>query len=130
MSPKNIISQDLIDWANDDDLVEERDDVEYVQEPFVEIDDVTLQKPTGVKDEPTNQMEVVQKLLTINGANGVCHSEFMKNYIARFGALIWTLRHEHGWVIDKEWCEDESHNHKSNQYNYILRGVNNGISTT
>ena len=70
MSPKNIISQDLIDWANDDDLVEERDDVEYVQEPFVEIDDVTLQKPTGVKDEPTNQMEVVQKLLTINGANG------------------------------------------------------------
>ncbi len=128
MSPKNIISKDLIDWANDDDLVEEGEE-NYVQTNLL-YDDKPLQQPKDIKEEPTNQMEVVQKLLTMNGANGVCHSEFMKNYIARFGALIWTLRHEQGWVIDKEWCEDESHHHKSNQYTYIFKGVDNGISIT
>jgi len=124
MSPKNIISQELIDWANDDKLVEEGDDVKYVQQPFV-TNDETLPQPKGVTDEPTNQMEVVQKLFVTNGKNGVCHRDFMDNYIARFGALIWTLRHEHNWVIDKEWCEDEYHHHKSNQYKYILKGVDN-----
>jgi len=127
MSPKKIISQDLIDWATDDELVgKEGDDVSYVQEPIVS-DVETLHQPQ-VTNEPKNQMEVVQKLLVTYGDNGVCHSNFMKNYIARFGALIWTLRHEFDWVIDKEWCKDKSHNHKSNKYKYIFRGVKNGIT--
>lgn len=126
MSPRKIISQELIDWASDDELVEGENVVSYTQLP-IELDskDDSLQQPTNITNEPTNQMEVVQKLFVSNGKNGVCHRDFMDNYIARFGALIWTLRHEQNWVIDKEWCEDESHNHKSNQYKYILKGVDN-----
>ena len=126
MSPRKIISQELIDWASDDELVEGEDVVSYTQLP-IELDskDDSLQQPTNITNEPTNQMEVVQKLFVTNGKNGVCHRDFMDNYIARFGALIWTLRHEHNWVIDKEWCEDESHHHKSNQYKYIFKGVDN-----
>ena len=126
MSPRKIISQELIDWASDDELVEGENVVSYTQLP-IELDskDDSLQQPTNITNEPTNQMEVVQKLFVTNGKNGVCHRDFMDNYIARFGALIWTLRHEQNWVIDKEWCEDESHNHKSNQYKYILKGVDN-----
>ena len=126
MSPRKIISQELIDWASDDELVEREDVVSYTQLP-IELDskDDSLQQPTNITNEPTNQMEVVQKLFVTNGKNGVCHRDFMDNYIARFGALIWTLRHENNWVIDKEWCEDESHHHKSNQYKYILKGVDN-----
>ena len=130
MSPRNIISKDLIDWASDDEVVEGEDVIPFSQMPlesYVEDDD-SLQQPTNITNEPTNQMEVVQKLLFTHGKNGVCHSQFMENYIARFGALIWTLRHEFNWVIDKEWCEEKSHNHKSNQYKYIFRGVNNGDS--
>jgi hypothetical protein len=126
MSPRKIISQELIDWASDDELVEGEDVVSYTQLP-IELDskDDSLQQPTNITNEPTNQMEVVQKLFVTNGKNGVCHRDFMDNYIARFGALIWTLRHEQNWVIDKEWCEDESHHHKSNQYKYIFKGVDN-----
>ena len=71
MSPKKIISQDLIDWASDDELVgKERDDVSFVQEPIVS-DVETLHRPQ-VTNEPKNQMEVVQKLLVTYGDNGVC----------------------------------------------------------
>ena len=121
MSPRKIISQELIDWASDDELVEGENVVSYTQLP-IELDskDDSLQQPTNITNEPTNQMEVVQKLFVSNGKNGVCHRDFMDNYIARFGALIWTLRHEQNWVIDKEWCEDKSHNHKSNQYKYAI----------
>ena len=54
MSPRKIISQELIDWANDDELVEEGVDVTYVQVPFV-VDDEPLPQPKGVKDKPTNR---------------------------------------------------------------------------
>ena len=51
---------------------------------------------------PISQMEQVKHLFYINRA--VCHKDFMENYIPRFGALIWTLRHEENWVIEKERC--------------------------
>ena len=53
----------------------------------------------------------------------VCHKYFMENYIPRFGALIWTLRQEEDWVIEKERCNDETHNNKSSQYLYVFKGV-------
>ena len=49
----------------------------------------------------------------------MCHKDFMENYIPRFGALIWTLRHEENWIIDKERCEDETHN-QSHSINMFL----------
>ena len=70
---------------------------------------------------PISQMEQVKYLFYINRA--VCHKDFMENYIPRFGALIWTLRHEENWGIEKERCNDETHNHKSSQYLYVFKGV-------
>jgi hypothetical protein len=70
---------------------------------------------------PLSQMEQVKHLFYMNRA--VCHKDFMENYIPRFGALIWTLRHEEDWVIEKERCNDETHNHKSSQYLYVFKGV-------
>ena len=60
MSPRNIISKDLIDWASDDEVVEGEDVIPFSQMPlesYVEDDD-SLQQPTNITNEPTNQMEV------------------------------------------------------------------------
>ena len=70
-----------------------------------------------------SQMEQVKHMFYIQ--RDVCHKDFMENYIPRFGALIWTLRHEENWIIDKERCEDESHNHQSAQYKYVFSGIKN-----
>ena len=58
MSPRKIISQELIDWASDDELVEGENVVSYTQLP-IELDskDDSLQQPTNITNEPTNQME-------------------------------------------------------------------------
>ena len=72
---------------------------------------------------PLSQMEQVKHMFYIQ--RDVCHKDFMENYIPRFGALIWTLRHEENWIIDKERCEDESHNHQSAQYKYVFSGIKN-----
>ncbi len=114
------LSKEILDWANDTDEVELDDSVE-IRQPSL------LLSVPEYDDEPTNQMEVVKKLLVTYGNKGVCHRDFMENYIARFGALIWILRHENNWVIDKEWCEDKSHNHKTQQYRYVLRGKRDDI---
>jgi hypothetical protein len=67
-----------------------------------------------------NQMDKVKHLL-LNNVNGVCHNTFMEHYIPRFGALIWTLRHEEDWLIEKERCDLHDY-HKSLQYKYIYNG--------
>lgn len=117
------LSKEILEWAYADDSYSSKDveQSKVIAQPTL-FD--TLKKPQ-YNDKPKNQMEVVQKLLVTNMQNGVCHSEFMRHYIARFGALIWILRHEFNWVIDKEWCDIEEHGHKTNQYKYILKGERN-----
>jgi len=109
----NLISKELLEWADDGEKQEQVHD--YKQSSLL------LSEPTDVPREPKTQMEIVQHLLFTQRT--VCHKDFMERYIPRFGALIWVLRHEHDWVIDKAWCEDETHNHKTQQYTYIFRGV-------
>ena len=88
----------------------------YLDEP--DMDEIQIKVHNQL---PISQMEQVKYLFYINRA--VCHKDFMENYIPRFGALIWTLRHEENWVIEKERCNDETHNHKSSQYLYVFKGV-------
>ena len=88
----------------------------YLDEP--DMDEIQIKVRNQL---PISQMEQVKYLFYINRA--VCHKDFMENYIPRFGALIWTLRHEENWVIEKERCNDETHNHKSSQYLYVFKGV-------
>lgn len=71
-----------------------------------------------------NQMEKVQYLFR-SSPFGVCHNTFMQHYIPRFGALIWTLRHEEGWIIEKEPCDLHDY-HKTLQYKYIYQGRKDG----
>lgn len=87
---------------------------------------IHIQRPNTTQAESfshMNQMEKTRYLLQTS-PDGVCHNEFMKNYIPRFGALIWKLRHEEGWIIEKTRCKDEEHNHQSAQYTYIYMGRN------
>jgi len=51
-----------------------------------------------------NQMDKVKHLLLSN-INGVCHNVFMEHYIPRFGALIFKLRHDENWMIEKVRCD-------------------------
>lgn len=67
-----------------------------------------------------SQMEKVQYLFRTSPL-GVCHNTFMEHYIPRFGALIWTLRHEEDWVIEKEKCDLHDY-HKSLIYKYTYQG--------
>ena len=109
----NLISKDLLEWADDGETQEHEDD--YKQRSML------LSEPTDIPAEPKTQMDIVKHLFATQRT--VCHKDFMERYIPRFGALIWVLRHEEDWVIDKQWCEDESHNHKTQQYSYVFRGV-------
>jgi len=81
-------------------------------------------RPTITQAEAFSHMNQMEKLkyLLQTSPDGVCHNVFMQNYIPRFGALIWTLRHEEGWIIEKERCNDEEHNHKNSLYKYIFQG--------
>ena len=73
-------------------------------------------------DETLAQMSQMEKVkhLFINSPLGVCHNTFMEHYIPRFGALIWTLRHEHSWDIDTLECD--LHKHKNRQVKYVFNG--------
>lgn len=118
------LSKDLLQWLEEEDSTVGSDVVSltHAQQSLLlsEPDMVDIQGKVN-DGEDLSQMDKVKHMFYIQ--RDVCHKDFMENYIPRFGALIWTLRHEENWIIDKERCEDESHNHKSPQYKYIFSGV-------
>ena len=122
----NFNPETLSDWMMDKEEVEsslsESNEERFAQQTLY-LDEPDMDEiQTKVRNQlPISQMEQVKYLFYINRA--VCHKDFMENYIPRFGALIWTLRHEENWVIEKERCNDETHNHKSSQYLYVFKGV-------
>ena len=70
-------------------------------------------------DKTYTQLETVQHML-LERVEGVCNTELLKIYIPRGSALIWTLRHEHGWDIDTIECD--LHEHKNRQVKYVYNG--------
>jgi hypothetical protein len=122
----NFNPKTLSDWMMDKEEVElslsESNEERFTQQTLYlnepEMDKIQIKVRNKL---PISQMEQVKHLFYVNRA--VCHKEFMENYIPRFGALIWTLRHEENWVIEKERCNDDTHNHKSSQYLYVFKGV-------
>jgi len=58
--------------------------------------------------------------MLLERVEGVCNTELLKIYIPRGSALIWTLRHEHGWDIDTIECD--LHEHKNRQVKYVYNG--------
>ena len=122
----NFNPETLSDWMMDKEEVEsslsESNEERFAQQTLYldepDMDEIQIKVRNQL---PISQMEQVKYLFYINRA--VCHKDFMENYIPRFGALIWTLRHEEYWVIEKERCNDETHNHKSSQYLYVFKGV-------
>ena len=70
-------------------------------------------------DKSYTQLETVQHML-LERIEGVCNTELLKIYIPRGSALIWTLRHEHGWDIDTLECD--LHEHKNRQVKYVYNG--------
>ena len=122
----NFNPETLSDWMMDKEEVEsslsESNEERFAQQSLYldepDMDEIQIKVRNQL---PISQMEQVKHLFYINRA--VCHKDFMENYIPRFGALIWTLRHEENWVIEKERCNDETHNHKSSQYLYVFKGV-------
>ena len=122
----NFNPETLSDWMMDKEEVESslsESNEERVAQQTLYLDEPDMDEiQIKVRNQlPISQMEQVKYLFYINRA--VCHKDFMENYIPRFGALIWTLRHEENWVIEKERCNDETHNHKSSQYLYVFKGV-------
>jgi hypothetical protein len=118
------LSKDLLQWLEEEDSTVGSDEVSltHAQQSLLLSEPDMEDVQTKVNDgEELSQMDKVKHMFYIR--RDVCHKEFMENYIPRFGALIWTLRHEDNWIIDKERCMDESHNHKSPQYKYIFSGV-------
>lgn len=119
------LSKDLLQWLEDDsDVGSDVVSRTHAQQSLLlsEPDMTEIQIKVNNKLK-LSQMEQVKHMFYIQ--RDVCHKDFMENYIPRFGALIWTLRHEENWVIDKERCEDESHNHQSAQYKYVFSGIKN-----
>ena len=122
----NFNPKTLSDWMMDKEEVElslsESNEERFTQQTLYlnepEMDEIQIKVRNKL---PISQMEQVKHLFYVNRA--VCHKDFMENYIPRFGALIWTLRHEEDWVIEKERCNDDTHNHKSSQYLYVFKGV-------
>ena len=122
----NFNPETLSDWMMDKEEVEsslsESNEERFAQQTLYldepDMDEIQIKVRNQL---PISQMEQVKHLFYINRA--VCHKDFMENYIPRFGALIWTLRHEENWVIEKERCNDETHNHKSSQDLYVFKGV-------
>jgi hypothetical protein len=70
-------------------------------------------------DKSYTQLETVQHML-LDKVDGVCNTELLSIYIPRGSALIWTLRHEHGWDIDTLECD--LHEHKNRQVKYVYNG--------
>ena len=119
------LSKDLLQWLEDDsDVGSDVVSRTHAQQSLLlsEPDMTEIQIKVNNKLK-LSQMEQVKHMFYIQ--RDVCHKDFIENYIPRFGALIWTLRHEENWIIDKERCEDESHNHQSAQYKYVFSGIKN-----
>ena len=119
------LSKDLLQWLEDDsDVGSDVVSRTHAQQSLLlsEPDMTEIQIKVNNKLK-LSQMEQVKHMFYIQ--RDVCHKDFMENYIPRFGALIWTLRHEENWIIDKERCKDESHNHQSAQYKYVFSGIKN-----
>lgn len=119
------LSKDLLQWLEDDsdvgsDVVSRTHAQQSLLLSEPDMNEIQIKVNNKLK---LSQMEQVKHMFYIQ--RDVCHKDFMENYIPRFGALIWTLRHEENWVIDKERCEDESHNHQSAQYKYVFSGIKN-----
>lgn len=119
------LSKDLLQWLEDDSDVGSDDASRiHAQQSLLlsepDMREIQIKVNNKLK---LSQMEQVKHMFYIQ--RDVCHKDFMENYIPRFGALIWTLRHEENWIIDKERCEDESHNHQSAQYKYVFSGIKN-----
>jgi hypothetical protein len=119
------LSKDLLQWLEDDsdvgsDVVSRTHAQQSLLLSEPDMNEIQIKVNNKLK---LSQMEQVKHMFYIQ--RDVCHKDFMENYIPRFGALIWTLRHEENWIIDKERCEDESHNHQSAQYKYVFSGIKN-----
>ena len=120
------ISKDILDWIEEDSDTERAYDMDNapIQMSMLLSEPQMSEVQTKLNDgDELTQMEKVNHMFYIQ--RDVCQKDFMENYIPRFGALIWTLRHEENWVIDKERCDDDTHNHKSAQYKYVFKGVSN-----
>ena len=98
----------LADWIEEDDNLSSEEEL-------------TLLLRDGERFSHMTQMEKVQFMFRKAGPIGVCHNDFMEAYIPRFGALIWQLRHEENWDIDKERCDIHDY-HKTNIYKYTYTG--------
>lgn len=120
---EELISQDILDWADDYGLSKEESNISTESAQL----GLFLSEPTDLEhpDIDSSQIVRIKYMFASNRNNPICHNEFIEAYMPRFGGLIHTLRHVEHWVIDKEWCEVENHNHKSKQYAYIFRGVRN-----
>lgn len=101
-----MLSDELMSWAEDDDDTE------------VSIN-TNIKSSFETHDTNYTQMDVLKGML-IENLYGVCSTDILKEYIPRGSALIWTLRHEEGWIIDTETCD--LHEHKNRQIKYVYRG--------
>tara|TARA_B100000029_G_scaffold464961_1_gene499270 strand:- start:3030 stop:3353 length:324 start_codon:yes stop_codon:yes gene_type:complete len=98
----------LADWIEED-------------EHLSSSEEESILKRDGERFAHMTQMEQVQYMFRKAGPDGVCHNDFMEAYIPRFGALIWQLRHEENWDIEKVRCDLHDY-HKNNIYKYIYTG--------
>lgn len=94
-----MVSKDLLSWA------EEEENISVVE--------------SETHDNKFTQMDILKGML-IENLYGVCSTDILKEYIPRGSALIWTLRHDEGWIIDTETCD--LHEHKNRQIKYVYRG--------
>lgn len=94
-----MVSKDLLSWA------EEEENISVVE--------------SETHDNKFTQMDILKGML-IENIYGVCSTDILKEYIPRGSALIWTLRHDEGWIIDTETCD--LHEHKNRQIKYVYRG--------
>ena len=94
-----MVSKDLLSWA------EEEENISVVE--------------SETHDSKFTQMDILKGML-IENIYGVCSTDILKEYIPRGSALIWTLRHDEGWIIDTETCD--LHEHKNRQIKYVYRG--------
>ena len=94
-----MVSKDLLSWA------EEEENISVVE--------------SETHDNKFTQMDILKGMLVEN-IYGVCSTDILKEYIPRGSALIWTLRHDEGWIIDTETCD--LHEHKNRQIKYVYRG--------
>ena len=93
------LSKDLLQWLEDDSDVGSDDASRiHAQQSLLlsepDMHEIQIKVNNKLK---LSQMEQVKHMFYIQ--RDVCHKDFMENYIPRFGALIWTLRHEENWIL-------------------------------